>query len=98
FGLELLLGANRAKYSAPHLFGCFHLTCDLVGPAMGNMAVGADGTHTGAVGIMHCRLQLLEGSSIHLMARDTELLSVGGHHGSIETTPEDHPSNKAAQG
>src|SRR5678815_5684514 len=48
--LELLARADRAEDLAPHFLRRLHLACDLVGPVVRNVAVGALGAHAAAIG------------------------------------------------
>ena len=95
--LKFFARINRAKDLAPDFLRGLHLAGDLVGPVMRHVAVRAGGAYARTVGVMRRPLQLLIHIVMHLVAAGAELLGIGHFQRSVETTPEDHAAEKAAE-
>src|SRR5688572_5546067 len=85
---ELLARADRAEELSPHLFRGLHLARDLVRPVVRHVAVGADGAHAAAVGVMDSALELGEDVLARLVAALAERLGVRELHRGVEAAPE----------
>src|SRR5690554_877008 len=95
---KLLAGIDDAEDMTPDLLGRLHLACNFVSPVVRHVAVGTYRTYPRAIGVVDGWQNFLIDVGLHLMATDAELLGIGGLHCGIETTPKQHPTNKATHG
>ena len=95
---EFLARGNGAEDHTPDLLTCGHLPRDLVGPVMGDVAIGASCTHARTVIVMDRRLQLRQDVIAHFMAANAEDLGVGDFKRCIKGAPENDASDKSADG
>src|SRR5215510_12286346 len=96
-GEKLLARIDCAENFSPHLFRGLHLACNLVGPFVRYMAIGAVGAHARSIVIMDGCFQLVEDIGAHFMTGGAKGFRIRQLQRSIECAPEDNSGDKARQ-